>query len=261
MNSGVDGHDPGGDLPIRVVLVETSHPGNIGAAARAMKTMSLSRLWLVNPSGFPGAEASARAAGATDVLDRARVCGTLSEALAGSRFVVGTSARKRALPWPLLTARDCGERLVAEARSGEVAVVFGREQSGLTNEELKLCHAAVRIPTSPDFSSLNLAMAVQVICYEILVASGGGQGLPEPRDTPLAAAEEVGHFFDHLERVLVASGFLNPANPRHLMLRLHRLFARAEPDSNEVAILRGILSALAPGSGRAVTSKDDTKAQ
>ncbi|MGD8636895.1 MAG: TrmH family RNA methyltransferase, partial [Gammaproteobacteria bacterium] len=149
-----------------------------------------------------------------------------------------------------LTARECGRRVVSEAGSGEVAVVFGREQSGLTNDELKLCNALVQIPTSPDFSSLNLAMAVQVIAYEIQVAAGGEARLKSPRENPLATADEIENLFDHLERVLIGSGFLNPDNPRHLMLRLRRLCARAEPDSNEVAILRGILSALVPGSGR-----------
>ena len=250
MNSGVDASCPEGTLPVRVVLVETSHPGNIGASARAMKTMSLNRLRLVSPARFPSAEASARATGAADVLHKARVCNSLAEAISGCGFVVGASARQRSLRWPMLTARECGRRVVSEAGSGEVAVVFGREQSGLTNDELKLCNALVQIPTSADFSSLNLAMAVQVIAYEIQVAAGGEARLNTPRETPLATADEIEHFFEHLERVLIGSEFLNPDNPRHLMLRLRRLWARAEPDSNEVAILRGILSALVPGSGR-----------
>ncbi|KPK61085.1 MAG: hypothetical protein AMJ59_03805 [Gammaproteobacteria bacterium SG8_31] len=260
MNTGVDVTSRDAGLPVRVVLVETSHPGNIGATARAMKTMSLDRLWLVNPAVFPSAEASARATGAADLLHEARVCRSLDEALAGCRFVLGASARQRSLRWPLLTPRECGERVVAEARSGEVAVIFGREQSGLTNEELKLCHALVQIPTRPDFSSLNLAMAVQVIAYEIMVATGGEDRLREPRETPLATADELAHFFDHLERALTGTGFLNPANPRHLMLRLRRLFARAEPDSNEIAILRGILSALAPGDHRPADGRNEDTA-
>jgi TrmH family RNA methyltransferase len=222
-----------------------------------MKTMSLSRLRLVSPASFPSAEASARATGAADLLQEARVCESLGEAIAGCRFVVGASARQRSLRWPLLTARECGQRVVSEAGSGEVAVVFGREQSGLTNDELKLCNALVQIPTNPDFSSLNLAMAVQVIAYEIQVASGGEARLKSPRETPLATAEEIDHFFEHLERVLIGSGFLNPDNPKHLMLRLRRLCARAEPDSNEIAILRGILSALVPGSGRPPRPHDE----
>lgn len=249
MNTTADASPSPESLPLRIVLVETSHPGNIGAAARAMKTMALDRLWLVRPGAFPSAEASARATGAADLLHRARVCDTLEEALAGCGFVVGASARQRSLPWPVLTPRECGSRLVREAVSGETAVVFGPEQSGLSNGQLGLCHSLVQIPTNPDFGSLNLAMAVQVIAYEIMVARGGEERFASPRETPLATADEMGLFFDHLERALTAAGFLNPANPRHLMLRLRRLFARAEPDQNEIAILRGILSALAPGSG------------
>lgn len=235
---------------MRIVLVETSHPGNIGAAARAMKTMALDRLWLVNPSLFPSAEASARATGAADLLAGATLCPSLADAITGCGYVVGASARQRSLPWPLLSPRACASKIVREARSGEVAVVFGPEQSGLCNDDLALCHALVRIPTDPGFSSLNLAMAVQVIAYEIMVARGGEEGLRSPREKPLATADEMQEFFEHLERVLVAAEFLNPQNPRHLMLRLRRLFARAEPDANEIAILRGILSAVAPGSGR-----------
>lgn len=242
---------PGSDrLPVRIVLVETTHPGNIGATARAMKNMSLERLWLVNPAAFPNAEASARASGAADLLHAARVCDTLDEALAGCGFVVGSSARPRSLPWPLLTPRECGERVVEECASSEVALVFGREKSGLSNEELQRCHAVVQIPTNPGYSSLNLAMAVQVLAYEVMVATGAGGALTTCREAPLATADELELFYDHLQRVLIRTDFLNPDNPRHLMRRLRRLFARAEPDSNEIAILRGILSAVAPGSGR-----------
>ena len=250
MRSGVDASPAAGGLPVRIVLVETTHPGNIGAAARAMKNMSLDRLWLVNPATFPNAEASARASGAADLLHSARVCDTLEEALAGCGFVAGSSARPRSLPWPLLTPRECGRRVVDECSSGEVAVVFGREKSGLSNDELQRCHAVVQIPTNPDYSSLNLAMAVQVLAYEIMVASGVGATLATRREAPLATADELELFYDHLQRVLVRTDFLNPDNPRHLMRRIRRLFARAEPDGNEIAILRGILSALAPGSGR-----------
>jgi TrmH family RNA methyltransferase len=242
---------------VRVVLVDTSHPGNIGAAARAMKTMCLTRLTLVRPAVHPSAEASARASGAADLLHRARVCGELSEALEGCGYVVGASARQRSLPWPLLPPRACAERIVAEAGRGEVAVLFGNEQSGLSNEELMHCHALVQIPTNPAYGSLNLAMAVQVLAYEILVAAGGESALPVAREAPLARAEELDYFFSHLERALVQSGFLNPANPRHLMQRLRRLFNRAELDENEINILRGILSALAPGSGRAEEPSDE----
>ena len=157
--------------PVRIVLVSTSHPGNIGAAARAMKTMCLDRLCLVRPASFPSAEASARASGAADVLQRAAVVADLDEALDGCRFVVGASARQRALPWPLLGPRDCARRVIAEAAHGEVAVVFGNEQSGLSNEELQRCHVLTQIPANPDYSSLNLAMAVQVLAYELRIAA------------------------------------------------------------------------------------------
>ncbi len=250
MNSAVDASSRFEPLPVRFVLVETSHPGNIGASARAMKTMALDRLCLVKPASFPSAEASARATGAADLLHQATVCDSLAEAIAGCGYVIGASARRRSLSWPLVTPRECGSRVVSEAGSGDVAVVFGPEQSGLSNDDLKLCNMLVQIPTNPDFSSLNLAMAVQVIGYEIMVARGGEDRLQNRRETPLATADEMQKFFDHLERVLVGAGFLDPANPRHLMLRLRRLFARAEPDGNEIAILRGILSAVAPGSGR-----------
>jgi TrmH family RNA methyltransferase len=232
-------------VPVRFVLVSTSHPGNIGAAARAMKTMCLDRLVLVSPVSFPSAEASARASGAADVLQRAAVVANLDEALSGCRFVVGASARQRSLPWPLLGPRDCARRVLAEAGQGEVAVVFGNEQSGLSNEELQRCHILTQIPANPDYSSLNLAMAVQIVAYELRLAAGGEAGLPVAREAPLANAGDMEYFYQHLERVLRDSGFLDPANPKHLMLRLRRLFNRAELDENEVAILRGILSAVA----------------
>lgn len=237
------------NLPVRIVLVETSHPGNIGAAARAMKTMGLERLALVNPRHFPHAEASARASGATDVLAGARVYPTLAEAVAECGLVIGASARQRALPWPLVSPRECGRRVIDEAGRGEVALVFGREQSGLSNDELQRCNLLVQIPANPEYSSLNLAMAVQVIAYEVRVAAGGEGELPKDREAPLARAGELELFFDHLQRALTQVGFLNPQNPRQLMLRLRRLFNRAELDDNEIAIMRGILSALAPGSG------------
>lgn len=243
--------------PIRVVLVDTSHPGNIGAAARAMKTMCLERLWLVRPATHPSAEASARASGAADLLHEAGVCDTLEEALHGCGFVVGASARQRSLPWPLLAPRACAERAVAEAAGGEVALLFGNEQSGLSNEELKHCHALVQIPTNPAYGSLNLAMAVQVLSYEIMVAAGGEARLPAEREAPLATAEVMDDFFGHLERALVQGEFLDPANPRHLMQRLRRLFNRAEPDEIEINILRGVLATLAPGSGRATSPESD----
>ena len=234
-------------LPVRIVLVGTSHPGNIGAVARAMKTMGLQRLVLVAPREFPAKEASARAAGAVDVLESARVCADLGEALAGASFVVGASARLRSLAWPSMAPREAAARIVAETGSGEAAVVFGRENSGLTNEELARCHALLHIPTAPALGSLNLAMAVQVVAYELFLASGTAPALPPDRAQPAATAEEMEKFYEHLEAALIAAKFLDPDNPRHLMRRLRRLFNRAQPDSNEVNILRGILAALASG--------------
>jgi tRNA (cytidine32/uridine32-2'-O)-methyltransferase len=248
-------------LPVRIVLVGTTHPGNIGAAARAMRTMGLDRLCLVAPREFPSAEATARAAGADDVLEHAEVCATLGEALRGCRFVMGSSARLRALPWATLSPREAAPRLVAESRDGEVAVVFGRESSGLSNDELASCHALLHVPTDPEFSSLNLAMAVQVVSYELRLAAleFAAQAAPERRD-PLATVEDLENFYEHLERTLVDAGFLNPANPRHLMLRLRRLFSRALPEEKEVRILRGILSALEPRRDRAMAELAEEEA-
>jgi len=233
-------------MDIRIVLVGTTHPGNIGAVARAMKNMGLHELVLVGPRYFPHEEATARASGAEDVLDRAVVVGTLAEALAECTYVAGASARSRTIGWPSMTPRECAARLIEEGRHGRPAVVFGPEKSGLSNTDLDLCHTLLTIPTNPDFSSLNLAMAVQVMTYELRVA---GMTAPAPEAEPavrLATGEELEHFYRHLEEVLAASGFLDPDNPRHLMRRLRRLFARALPDQNEINILRGIFASLDP---------------
>jgi tRNA (cytidine32/uridine32-2'-O)-methyltransferase len=228
----------------RIVLVETSHPGNIGAAARAMKTMCLTDLVLVSPLEFPHADASARASGAVDVLERARVVKTLDEALAGCTLVAGTSARQRGLGPPVLAPRECLARVHAAAAAGqETALVFGRERIGLTNEELGRCHILVNIPSNPDYSSLNLAAAVQVLGYEFMLAQGAVPAVGESEDTP-ATAEEMEKLFEHMETAALETGFLDPANPKHLMRRIRRLFHRAQPDQNEVHILRGLLSAL-----------------
>jgi tRNA (cytidine32/uridine32-2'-O)-methyltransferase len=238
-------------IPVRIVLVGTTHPGNIGAAARAMLTMGLDRLTLVAPREFPSEEATARAAGADAVLANARVCATVAEALAGCRYAVGASARLRGLSWSVVTPREVAPRLLAETEHGEVAVVFGRESSGLSNDELACCHALLNVPTDPGFSSLNLAMAVQVVAYELRLAMLDAAA-PEPaqeRRDPPATLDDVERFYGHLERTLVSSGFLNPDNPRHLMLRLRRLFSRALLEQKEVRILRGILSSLEPRRG------------
>ncbi len=231
-------------MSIRIVLVGTTHPGNIGAVARAMKNMGLSDLALVNPRYFPHEDATARASGASDLLENARVVETLSEALTDCVYVAGASARSRAISWPTMNPRDCAERMILESTAGKVAAVFGPEKSGLSNEDLDLCHALLTIPTNPDFSSLNLAMAVQVLTYELRVASMLDEGPAFETEAPPATAEEMEYFYTHLERVVEEIGFLNPENPRHLMRRLRRLFIRARPDQNEVNILRGILTAI-----------------
>ncbi len=227
---------------IRIVLVAPSHPGNIGAAARAMKTMGLSRLALVNPLRYPDPQAEWRAASATDVLDECRVCASLDEAIADCHWVVGASARPRRIPWPVADVRASAQRLLAEAAAGQVAVLFGREADGLSNEELQRCNAHLRIPASPDYPSLNLAMAVQVVAYELF----SGQSAPvEPEwDRPPATAAEVEAMLTHLERLLVAADFLDPANPGQTLTRLRRLAARAGLDQTEVRMLRGIATHL-----------------
>ena len=229
---------------IRFVLVETSHTGNIGAVARAMKTMGLSRMELVAPKQPPDAEALARASGADDLLERAATHATLSDALAGCRLVIGASARLRSIEWPLLEPPECAARLLAEATEGEVALVLGRESSGLTNDELARCHFLVHIPTNPDFSSLNIAAAAQVLAYEIRRAARGtsGEHLMEP-PRELATTEDLEGFFAHLTTTLKDIGFSAPEQSRTLMKRLRRLFNRARLDRVEINILRGILSA------------------
>ncbi len=226
---------------IRIVLINTSHPGNIGAAARAMKVMELSTLYLVEPKSFPSAEATARASGADDLLADAVVCRTLPEALAGCRLVIGTSARSRNIAWPLLTPRESALKLTAESAHGEVALVFGREHSGMTNEELECCHELVNIPSNPQYSSLNLAAAVQILAYELMLA--GGAEKPDAEVRELATADEMESFYGHLETTLTELQFLDPNHPRKLMRRLRRLFNRAAPDKTEMNILRGVLSA------------------
>ncbi|HKL64086.1 MAG TPA: RNA methyltransferase [Woeseiaceae bacterium] len=232
-------------MTIRIVLVGTTHPGNIGATARAMKNMGLRDLVLVAPRSFPHEEASARASGAEDLLDGARVAATLEEAVADCVWVAGASARQRSIAWPELSAREAADKAMAESAAGPVALVFGPEKSGLSNDDLARCQALLYIPTAPDFSSLNLAMAVQVVTYEVQMQRASVRE-PPPREVRPATAGEMEHFYGHLEELLLASRFLDPDNPRHLMRRLRRLFARAEPDRNEINILRGILASLAP---------------
>ena len=211
-----------------------------------MKNMGLADLVLVNPRYFPHEDATARASGAEDILDQTRVVESLDEALADCVFAAGASARSRAIDWPSMPPRECATRLVKESASGNVAVVFGPEKSGLTNEDLDRCNTLLTIPTDPAFSSLNIAMAVQIICYELFLLQHENAEPVDP-ESPPATSEEFEHFFNHLETVLTDSGFLNPDRPRLLMRRLRRLFIKAEPDKNEINILRGILTALEPG--------------
>lgn len=242
---------------IRVVLCRPSHPGNIGAAARAMKTMGLSRLYLVTPKQFPDPEADTRATGAVDLLQAATVTASLAEALAGTVFAVALSARQRDLGPIVGAPRETVSRLLAEAVQGEVALVFGNETVGLSNEEIFHCQAAVTIPTNPDFSSLNLGSAVQVLSYECRMAAFAGQPpviVPEvtPFVSPPATSEEVEGFYGHLEAVMTATGFFNPAQPGRLMPKLRRLFGRARLERDEVNILRGVLAStqVKTGHGR-----------
>ncbi len=228
---------------VRIVLVNTTHPGNIGATARAMKTMGLTRLHLVSPQGFPSAEATARAAGADDILARAIVCDDLDEALTGARLILGTSARARSICWPELDPRQA----VAEAATtaGDVAILFGRERYGLTNKELQRCHYLVNIPSNPEFHSLNIASAVQVLAYEMRMSRPAAGETEKPREDLLASAEDMESFYEHLEDTLFQTGFLKTGQPRVTMMkRLRRLFNRAKPDTTEINILRGILSTI-----------------
>ncbi len=231
---------------IRIVLVNTTHPGNIGAAARAMKNMGLSRLVLVAPKDYPADRAVWRAASATDVLDKAVVVDTLEEAVAECSLVIGTSARGRRIPWPLLTPRECGDRVWGEAGHHQIALLFGREDRGLTNEELHLCHYHVHIPANPEYSSLNLAAAVQVIAYEIrmsaLAAEAGKPVHFDDWDMPPAAHQDVEHYFAHLQETLEKLGFLTADNPRQTVTRLRRLYGRVRLDQMELSILRGVLT-------------------
>ena len=229
---------------VRIVLINTSHPGNIGSAARAMKTMGLSELYLVSPQQFPHQKAVEMASSATDILEGANVVATLDEAITGCTLVVGTSARTRKIPWPLSTPREMAEKVKREAPESQVAILFGQEQSGLTNEELERCHLHIQIPTNPDYSSLNLAAAVQVIAYELRMASLDQFSFSEDWDYRLATADEMEKFFMHLQDVLVEIDFLKMNAPRKLMTRLRRLFLRARPDVMEMNILRGMLTAV-----------------
>jgi tRNA/rRNA methyltransferase len=233
---------------IRIVLSHTSHPGNIGAAARAMKTMGLSRLTLVNPKRFPDAEAVTRAVGADDILQRATVCESLDVALADTVFAVAVSARHRNLGPEPMQAREAAPEVLALAAGGDVALVFGNETAGLSNAEVQRCQRTVFIPANPEYTSLNLGSAVQLLCYELRLAAF--DGCPPvvtkaiPFSSPLATNDDIERFYAHLERVMIATEFLDPQHPKRLLPKLRRLFGRAELERDEINILRGILDAV-----------------
>ncbi len=230
---------------IKIVMVETTHPGNIGAAARAMKNMELSQLVLVNPKCPMGDIAYSRGSGANNILDDRITVNTLPQAVSDCQLVVGTSARLRSLAWPELTPNSLAQKVKGLNDAEKVAIVFGREHAGLTNEELKHCHYTVTIPTNPEFSSLNVASAIQVVSYEIYNQFTDVETLKVSENLePVADSAELEGYFAHLEQVLISTGFLNAENPRQMMKRLRRLYQRAEPSKNEVNILRGILSSV-----------------
>ena len=226
---------------IRVVLTRPSHPGNIGATARAMKTMGLDALYLVNPRHFPHAEADARATGALDVLRQAQVCASLPDALRDCVLAVATSSRQRELRHEMIDARDVAQVVVHAAASHPVALVFGNETSGLSNEEAGLCNLWAHVPTNPEYASLNLAAAVQIFAYELRMAAIKGEVRVTPEFLP-ATNEQVEQLYRHFEQTMIATGFLDPANPKRLLPRLRRLLARARLESDEVNILRGFLN-------------------
>lgn len=233
---------------IRMVMVNTTNSGNIGAAARALKNMGLSKLVLVEPKEFPSDQAVWRAANALDVLDQAQVVSTLDEAIADCGLVIGTSARGRRIPWPLLTPRECGDKVLVEAATHPVAIVFGREDRGLTNEELQRCHFHVHIPANPEYSALNIAAALQVIAYEIrmsFLAQSEGKPIQfDEWDMPPVKAKDLEMYFEHLQETLLKLGFLTPDNPRQTMTRLRRLYNRVRMDEMELNILRGVLTSV-----------------
>lgn len=226
---------------IRIVLVGTTHPGNIGSTARAMKTMGLNRLYLVQPRKFPHEQANDMSAGAQDLLQSAVITSSLKEALEGCHLVIGTSARPRDMALPGLLPSECAHLVHERSQTSEVAIVFGREHAGLTNEELLHCHYHVTIPSVAEFSSLNLSQAVQIIAYELRLKALGTL-THESSENLLATTEEVEGFYQHLEDLLIAIDFLKLSNPVKLVQRLRRMFNRIQLEKREVNILRGILS-------------------
>jgi TrmH family RNA methyltransferase len=233
--------------PVRIVLIDPSHPGNIGSVARAMKNMALSDLVLVRPRSFPHPEAIALAAGADDILSSARSVDSVAAAISECAFIAGTTSRPRSYHWEFTTPRDVAARIVALPDANRCALLFGSERYGLGTEDLDHCNVLVRIPANPEYCSLNLAMSVQLLAYEIFMAR------EQPRshmqlEMPLASSAAVEHFYGHLQRVLEEIDFTDRTG--YLMQRLRRLFNRAQLDQNEMNIMRGILSAVQKRPGR-----------
>lgn len=229
---------------IRIVLIQPQFPGNIGAVARAMKNMGLTRLYLVNPAQFPHKDAFIRATNAHDVLENAVVADSLSDVIKNCRLVIGTSTRGRGCAVPALTARETASKIIPEAKNSQVALLFGTEASGMTGEDIKRCNYYGYIPANPEYTSLNLAAAVQTFCYEIFQATDTDKSGPEEISSSYPDNQQLEYFYQHLEQVLLASGFIIKKHPGQIMARLRRLFARARPDEKEMNILRGILSSI-----------------
>ncbi len=229
---------------IRIVLINTQFPGNIGAVARAMKNMGLSRLYLVNPGCQLDKEAFIRATSATNILENSITADTLSEVISDCHLVVGTSTRDRGMSLPLLTARESGEQIALEAMNTQVAVVFGQESCGMQAEDLQQCNFHGYIPANPDYSSLNLGAAVQTFCYEIFQASEAARAQPRDNAYQYPQTKDMEYFYEHLEKILMDVNFIIPQHPGQIMQRLRRLFNRARPDEKELNILRGVLSAI-----------------
>nr|WP_218059139.1 tRNA (cytosine(32)/uridine(32)-2'-O)-methyltransferase TrmJ [Gilliamella apicola] len=233
---------------IKIVLVETSHTGNMGSAARAMKTMGLTNLCLVNPIIKPDSQSISLAAGASDIIKNAQIFSSLNQAIADCNLVIGTSARSRSLQWPNLTPKECADKIIQQTVNSKVALVFGRERVGLTNDELQKCDYHVSIPANPDYSSLNLAMSVQVLCYEIRMSMLNTQDLTsqpiEVADIDFPSNADIERFYQHLQQTLLDTGFINANHPGQIMGRLRRLFTRAHIEQQELNILRGILTSI-----------------
>ena len=237
---------------LRIVMINTSDSGNIGAAARAMKTMGLRQLVLVQPEEFPTAKATARASAAADLLHNARVVQTLDEAIGDCQLVFGTSARLRTIPWPLIDPRQAAGRVMNEPEGADIAILFGREDAGLTNEELRRCHFHICIPANEEYPVLNIGAAIQVICYEMRMAALERQANPvapdqsgmQQWDEPLVSSEDMERFLRHFEETLLDIDFFDPNNPKQLLTRVRRLFLRTRMDRLEMNLLRGVLSTV-----------------